>query len=449
MRLLSIFFTIFLLIAAIPEAQAQSGPAIIRDTEIEDTLKVWISPLLKAAELESEGVHIILIQNPDINAFVAGGPNIFIYSGLLEKSENPDEVIGVLAHELGHISGGHLIAMRDALENASYESFLGALLGIGAAIATGDGRAAAAISAGTQSMAQRRFLAHSRLNESSADQAALTFLEKAQVSPVGLVTFMEKLEDEELLPPTQQTEYIRTHPLTRNRLDTLRSGLARSDYKDVKTSARMQDQHDRMRAKLIAFINPEQVPWIYSDRDTSLPAVYARAIAAYRQNRIEEALRLIDDLLDREPDNPYFLELKGQMLKDFGRVQESVSWYEKAVRLHPNAPLIRIDLAHAMMESGNDPARLKKAIDHLNRSRRDEPHSSRIHRLLATAYGRLGQEPQAKLHLAEEALMQRKFAYARRMAEDAQKGLPENSRESLRARDIIHFANQQEENEDR
>lgn len=418
-------------------SQAQNGaaPIIIRDTEIESDFKEWIAPLLKAAGLGTESVNLILVQSPQINAFVAGGSNIFIYTGLIDRSENPDEIIGVLAHELGHIAGGHLVGTRAALERASYESILGMVLGVGAAIATGNSAAANAIIAGTGSMAQGKFLAHSRVNESSADQAALRFLESAQVNPVGLSTFLEKLESEELMPASQQSEYVRTHPLTRDRIDALETKINQSASKNKPLPARWIEQHARMKAKLAGFINPTRVPWIYDDRDTSIPARYARAISAYRQNETAKALKEIDGLIALEPENAYFQELKGQMLVDFGRVQEGIPYYEKAVSLLPDAGLIRIDLAHALLESG--PGGEKKAIEHLDRALRDEPRSTVAHRFLATAYGRTGQEILAKLHLAEEAVLQRKLPYAKRQAEAVLAESAKDSREWIHARDII------------
>lgn len=425
-------------------ARAQSGVTIIRDTEIEGDLKEWAAPVISAAGLEQDGVHIVLVQSPEINAFVAGGPNIFIYSGLLLKSDGPEEVVGVLAHELGHISGGHLVRAQAALDHASYESILGTLLGIGAAIATGEGGAAAAISAGASTMAARRFMAFSRVQESSADQAALSFLQKAGEDPTGLLSFMKKLQDEDLLPADQQTEYTRTHPLTRNRIDALVSGARGSPFIGKSLPPEWKEQHARMKAKLLAFISPEQVAWAYGESDTSVSARYARAIGAWRLNDMKPALSLMDGLLAQEKDNPYFLELKAQMLVGSGQLAQAVPLYERALSLRPGADLIRIDLAHALIESGGtDPKKLDQAVGHLLRARQGEERSSQIYRLLATAYGRMGREPEAQLALAEEALLQRRFDYAKELAERAARGLPEKSREWLRAKDILVFIEQE------
>lgn len=414
-------------------AGAAAPPVIIRDVEIETTLREWITPLLEAAGMDKNSVNLVIVQSPEINAFVAGGANIFIYTGLIERTENPGEVVGVLGHELGHISGGHLIAARTAMERASYESILGMVLGIGVAMATGESGAASTISAGGNTMALRGYLAHTRVQESSADQAALRFFESAHLNPKGIETFFQKLESEELLPMDQQSEYMRTHPLTRDRIDAVRQRAEQSPYINTPLPEAWNEQHKRMLAKLAGFISPTKIPWIYGDRDVSVPALYAKAIAAYRNKEIETALKGADKLIAAEPENPYFQELKGQMLMEFGRVAESVPYYRKAAAALPDAGLIRLALGHALLESGHE----EEAIENLERARQDEPRSSRIYRLLATAYGKLGNENMARLNLAEEAVLQRQIPYARNQAESVLKNAPANSREWLKARDIL------------
>lgn len=424
-------------------AQGRSAPIIIRDTEIEKTLQEWGAPLLQAAGMPPESVNIILVQSPDLNAFVAGGSNIFFFTGLIERTENPGELLGVYAHELGHITGGHLISMQGALERASFESILGMVLGIGAAIATGSGEVASAVVMGSSSMAQRRFLSHSRINESAADQAAMSFLERAGKDPSGMGSFLSKLESEELLPAHQQSEYVRTHPLTQNRIQAVQARAKKSPHYGQGWPQDWVEQHARMKAKIIAFTNPGRVPWVYSDSDLSVSAQYARTVAAYRENNIDRAIKTIDALIELEPDNPYFLELKGQMLVDFGRIEQAVPYYRQAVSLLPDAPLIRIAYAHALMQSSNGQSALNEVIENLHRALVVEKRSGYANRLLATAYGRSGREDIAKVYLAEEALLQRNFDYAKRQAESALQTLDTNSREGIKARDIVVFVDSQ------
>ncbi len=433
---------VFAVMAGVSAAQAGNGsaPVVVRDTEIEAMIKEWTTPVVEAAGLTPDQINIILVQNDAVNAFVAGGPNIFVYTGLLDKTENPGEVVGVVAHELGHIRGGHLIRMHGAFENASYGSLLGTLLGLGAAVLTGDGGLGTAVAAGASSMAQRNLLSFSRVQESSADQAALSYMEGAEINPVGLKSFMEKLKNQELLPTSQQDEYVRTHPLTSNRIEALSAGYKKSAMREKVFPTAWVDQHARMLAKLKGFIHPEQVAWDYNDRDQSLPVRYARAIALYRQDHVNEALAAVDGLLAAEPDNPFFLELKGQMLMEFGRVREALPVYKRSVTLYPQGALIRTAYAHALIETaGHDRAQLEEAVTQLKRVQPDEPRSLLVHHLLATAYGRMGQEPPAKLHLAEEALLKGNKDYAARLAKVALEGLPEGSGSWLRAQDILTY----------
>lgn len=428
----ALFLTVMAFFVVIP-VRAAEAPIIIRDTEIEEIFKGWLAPLLKAAEIDKDGVKIVIVQSPQINAFVAGGANIFIYTGLIDRTENPGEIVGVLAHELGHITGGHLVAARTAMQRASYESILSMVLGVGVAMATGESGAASTIGAGGSSMAMRGYLAHSRVQESSADQGAMRFFETAQLSPKGLGTFFEKLESEEMLPTDQQSEYMRTHPLTRDRIDAVQQRAAQSPYLDKPFPAEWAEQHKRMKAKLAGFINPNQIPWIYDDRDHSIPADYARSIAAYRNHDVQPALSGADQLIAAEPENPYFQELKGQMLMDFGRIKEALPYYQKAAKILPDAGLIRLSLGHALLETGDN----QGAIENLERAQQDEPRSSRIFRLLATAYGKMGNENMARVNLAEEAILQRQVPYAKSQAESVLKNAPANSREWLKAKDIL------------
>lgn len=434
---------IFASSATLAFARSQQNRVVIRDTEIEDTISEWMQPIFQAAGVDPNAVHIVLVQNDQLNAFVAGGANIFVYTGLIEKTENPGELIGVLAHEMGHISGGHLIRTRDALERASYESMIGTILGIGAAIASGDSGAVPALTLGSASMAQRRLLAHSRVQESSADQAALSFMEKAKLNPSGLASFMVKLKSEILMPQDQQSEYVLTHPLVEDRIEAMQTRIQASAYKNKPFPAKWTQEHARMKAKLLGFINPGQVAWTYDDRDKSITAQYARAIAAYRNNQVSESLKIIDDLIAQEQDNPYFLELKGQMLVDYGRGSEAIAYYQHAVEILPNAPLLRIAYGHTLIETASEGkkanADLQKAVTQIERALIDEPRSSQAHRLLATAYGRMGQEPLAKIHLAEEAVLQRNFPYAKEQAESVLKSANKSSKEAIMAKDVLSF----------
>ncbi len=428
------------------DASSAESRIVIRDTEIENTIRSWSADVIAAAGMSPDQVNIILIQNQDLNAFVAGGSNIFLYTGLIEKTETPEELVGVIAHELGHISGGHLSRTSEVMGNASFEAIVATLLGVGAAIATGDGGAAAAGAKIGQATAMNKFLAYSRVQESSADQAGFRFLDNAGVNPEGLVSFLEKLSSQELLPASQQSAFARTHPMSRDRIEALQARLPNAKSRNASSPASWREDHARMKAKLTSFITPQQVVYAYPDRNQSIAAQYARTIAAYRTNKVEAALKGADRLIAAEPKNPYFHEIKGQMLFDFGRVREAAASYQKASDLAPGSGLIRTALAQAQIESaGKDPAKLEAAIANLKRAQQDEPRSSQVKRLLATAYGRLGKQPQARVYLAEEALLQGRAREARSMASSAMKSLPPGSVELQRARDVINAIDQRPE----
>lgn len=450
------FLTVFamgssILTATFP-ADAQSSPNIIRDTEIEETIKEWTKPLIIAAGLEPSAVNFVLVQDDEINAFVAGGQNVFIYTGLIEKTRNPGELIGVVAHELGHIRGGHLVRMREEMENASYEAILGMVLGLGAAIASGDGGAAAAGSMAGQSQAMNSFLAFSRVQESSADQSAIFEFNQAHMNPTGFQSFMEQLQGQELLPSSEQSKYVRTHPLTRDRIEAIEGGVAKSPYKDVPWPVAWTEEHARIIAKLTGFITPGKVAFQYDDRDHSIAANYARTIAAYRQSQVDKSLRMMDDLLKAEPENPYFHELKGQMLLDYGRVPESIASLKKAVALKQDAPLIRVLYAQGLIadsRNGQNKSELKEAIVQLEHIQSDEGRTPKVQHLLAMAYGYNGQEAEAQLHLADEAALTGNFREARRLAESAAGQMKKGSRSWLRAQDILSYINVADKDKDK
>lgn len=420
-------------------AASDSGQVIIRDTEIEKDIRTWTNGVMNAAGMQSSQVNIILIQSTDVNAFVAGGANIFIYTGLIDLSDNVGQVVGVIAHELGHIAGGHLSRTGEVGKNASFEAMIGALVGIGAAIATGDSSAAAAGITIGQSQAMNKFLAFSRVQESSADQAGFRFLTGAGLSPQGLPTFLEKLGSQELLPASQQSPFVRTHPLSRDRIEALQHKVDDSPLKLKPFPSDWNEQYARAKAKLLGFTSPLQVTYKYPSSDNSIAAQYARAISAYRLNQMAPAIQKTDALIQAEPKNPYFYELKGQILYEFGKAALSVEPYQKAVLYAPDSGLIRTMLAQSLIESaGQNTEKLQSAIDHLKRAEKDEPRSTQIKRLLATAYGRMGKEPEARVYLAEEALMHGNKKEAARMADVTLKQLPPNSPEALRAQDIIN-----------
>ncbi len=436
-----LFCVILLLLGPLlPQRAAADQLQLIRDAEIENTIRTYATPLFQAAGLSPQGIRLYLVNDRALNAFVAGGLNLFINTGLLIETEDPGEVIGVIAHETGHIAGGHLARSGAALEQTYATLIATYLLSLGAALATGEGGLGAAVLSGGQDIALRSLLQYTRTQENSADQAAVSLLRATRQSPRGLMEFMEKLSGQEVLLTSNQDPYLRTHPLTQNRVDFLREALRESPYANKAPDEQLVQMHKRMRAKLIGFLNPlNQVLRSYPTSDASLPARYARAIAYYRVPDIDRALAEINALLLEKPNDPYFRELKGQMLLEHGRVAEAVPEYQAAVQVLPGSAQIRQALAKA--EIALDTREMDQAaLENLNVTLAQEPNNAAAWRLAAIAHGRLGDQAMTALSLAEAALARGHYAEARDRAEHAAGALPENTAPWLRAQDVKNEA---------
>jgi len=440
------------MLAALTGHSAQSRaqrPSLILDTETEDIIRIYASPIFKAANLKGSDVKIFIVKDNSLNAFVAGGQKLFINTGLIINSDSPGQIIGVIAHETGHIAGGHLSRIHDALSKSTGPAILGLLLGGAAAVVSGRGDVGAAIIAGGQNAALRNFLAYNRTQEASADHAAISYLEKTEQSARGLLNFMEKLGDQELLSPAQQDPYVRSHPLTRNRMATLANHIETSKFSDQPETERFTALHRRMKAKLFAFLNPYgRTIRIYKTNDPSLESRYARAIAEYRRTNLEPALKLINGLIAEHPQDPYFHELKGQMLFENGQIIESIRAYGTAAQILPDAPLIRRDLARAQIEA-NDPKLLNAAIANLEIALSRDRESASNWRFLAIAHGRNGDQGRSYLALGEEALLRGKPPVARFQAGRAKNLYKRGSREWLQAEDILLAADDLERTQKR
>lgn len=433
--------------AALPQPAAAQGASLtlLRDQEIENTLHTYSRAIFEQAGLSPQTVRFILVQNDALNAFVAGGQNIFLHTGLILETDTPDELAGVIAHETGHIASGHLFRMREAVEDARMQALIAQVIGVAAAIGTRSGEALAAATTAGVTLAQQGFLRHSRIQESAADQAGLRYLQDARLPVEGLARFMEKLSSQELLPESQQSEYVRTHPLTRDRIDFLQDAISKQ-RRAGSTPPEWTELHERMKAKLTGYLFPERA--VRDTRDT-ISAKYGRAIALYRRAQTRDALALIDQLIAAEPKNPWFYELKGQILFEGGRIEEAIPSYARAVEFAPASGLIRTAYAHALMESREKTAaRTEQAVAELNRAQRSEPRSPHIQRLLATAYGRLGKEGLSRLSLAEQAALRGDVQTARREATLAQRHLPEKSAAWLRAQDILDLIGKNDKKKD-
>lgn len=437
MRLLFKISVITLAIGLATGTTAQArNLSYIRDTEIENAIRYYSAPIFEAAGLDVQTVRIHLVNDQRLNAFVAGGQRIFIHTGLLTEADDASQVIGVIAHETGHITGGHLAQFEQIRESAQAQQLATMLLGIPLALATGRGDvAAASITLGTH-IGQRSFLQYTRAMEQSADQAAVSFLDEAKISARGLLVFFEKLKRNEALYSADQNPYTRSHPLTDDRMTFVRHHVQISRYSDNALADEYKLLHDRVRAKLRGYLLPsDQVASLYPASDTSVPARYARAISLMRQHKFEEALAATDRLISESPKDPFFHELRGDVLFDAGRMQDAVEAFGDAIDILPWAAMIRQSRARAYIELGSDDD-LEKAVDDLKEAVRYEPWSTFNWRLLATAYGRLDDQGNTALALAEEAIRQNKKDQAKTLSKRAMDQLPQGSPGWLRAQDI-------------
>ena len=409
--------------------------AFIRDAEIETTIRNYATPLFTAAGLDADAVQVYLVNDRALNAFVAGGMNLFINTGLLMRVESPNQLIGVIAHETGHIAGGHLARTEDALRDANAATILSYVLGAAAAVA-GSGDAAMAIIVGGQSIGRQNFLQYSRTQERSADQFAVTTLDRTDQSSRGLLEFLEILGDQDVLTTSQQAQYARTHPLARDRVIFIRNHVAGSRSSDVEDTAENVTAFLRMQAKLRGFLDPtSRVLKRYPKTDTSVEARYARSVAYYRRVDIPNALAEVDSLIAEDPADPYFHELKGQILFENGRILEAAVSYRAAVDRLPGSPLLRVGLARALIEAG-DPAMLGAARDHLETAVSLNHDNATAWRLLSIVYGRSDDPGRSALASAEHALLVGRYKDAIRFADRADNFLPFGSPSQLRVEDI-------------
>lgn len=429
-------------------AQQQQGKqtlSIIRDAETEELLREYTKPILQAAGLGKQKIDVVIINDRVFNAFVADGRRIFVNIGALTDSLTPNQIIGVLAHETGHIAGGHLARRREQLAHAQTASIVAMLLGAGAMVAgsgrgnSSIGQAAPGLLMAPQDMIRRTMLSYVRSQEESADRAAVKFLNATHQSPKGMVETFQRFANDSLFLSSRVDPYLQSHPMPRDRVANLETLAKQSPYYAKLDPPQLQARHDLMRAKLFAFTDPFGTTMRrYPLSNNSLPARYARAIATYRFGSIESAQAQIDALIATQPGNPYFHELKGQALLEAGRAREAIPPLRKAMTLSHNNPLIQILLGQALVQS-NDPALTDDAIRELRVALQKEPTASVGYRELAIAFARKGDQPNADLYSAQAAFNQGDYRTARQLAARAQKSFPAGSPGWLRSDDIVNF----------
>ena len=417
-------------------AQDEDAVTILRDTEIEEILHQDTDPVFVAAGLDPKTVKIILLGTKEINATTSTGPTIMVNTGLILEAETPNQLIGVLAHETGHAAGGHIARSDEGMKSALRTFLLTMGLGIAAAVA-GRPDAGAALMYNANYFATLNYLGYSRVQESDADQAAITYLERAGESGKGLVEFFDKFRYEEVFDHAHQYPFFQSHPLSSDRIEALQVRASKQAHFDTPDTPEAIDRHKLMIAKIRGFMDPPfQTLTKYKESDTSFPARYARAIAYYKSGETDRSIKAIDALITEKPDDPYLYELKGQVLFEDGKIKESEAPYRKAVELKPNAPLLRILLGQTLA-SEEDKSKLEDAIAQLKRAIDFENDNPDAWQFLARAYDEKGDAGMARLATAEQNYALGQLKDARVFAMRAREMLPKNTPQWRRATDIV------------
>ena len=426
-----------------PAQDIPKGLPLIRDAETEQLLREYTQPVLRAAGLAQQNIHVAIINDRTFNAFVIDAKRIFVNAGALMQSQTPNQIIGVLAHETGHIAGGHLSKLRAELANAQTAMILGLLLGVGAMVAGArsgsvGGNPAVALLA-PQSMAMHSILAYQRQQEEQADRAGVKFLTATGQSTKGMYDTFKRFANENLFATQTVDPYVQSHPMPAERVAALEEIAHTSPYWSKLDPPELQARHDLMRAKLYGFLDrPDTVLRRYPPSDTSLPARYARAISTYRHGDMRDAIAQIDGLIQAQPGNPYFYELKGQALLEGGRAVEAIAPLRRAISLAPSPALMQVLLAQALIAT-NQPSLAEEAINDLRAALARDPDIADGYEYLAMAYGRKGDLAQADLASAQSAFTRGDWKTARQLATRAKARFPVGAPGWVKADDIASF----------
>ncbi len=417
-------------------AQPAAAQSLLRDAETEAFFRDAAKPLIIAAQLDPKSVDIVLLQDKSINAFVAGGQRVYVHSGLIAEADNVGQLQGVIAHELGHVAGGHVISIGEGVKVATGISLLSLVLGA-AAMAAGAGEAGAAIMQMGQAAAQGKFLSFSRTQEATADQAGAKYMNAAGISGAGTIAFFKKLQNMEFrysIP--QDNGYARTHPLNGERIAALENVFVASSAWKKPDDAKLEARFERIKAKLVGFTEDKnRVLTLYPESDQREPALYARAYGWHRAGYPDRSAREVEKLVAREPHDPYYLELQGQILLETGKPREALTPLRQAVAEAPDQPLIAATLGHALISTedskyfGEAKQLLRTAVN------RDNSNPFAWYQL-GIVYAREGDEPRAALATAERYNLQGEPRLAHRNAEMAMAGIPTGTPDWLRAQDI-------------
>ena len=384
---------------------AQSALAgLIRDTELETGLQTLAAPLMRAAGYAPDAISIRIIIDSSYNAFVAGERVIYIHSGLLLNAQSAEEILGVIAHEIGHLKAGHVPRRDEALRDAGTAGTLAAIAALALAAGGASSDAAVGVMVGGTDQAKRKMLRSFRYDEAVADELGLDYLDKAGISSAGLEQMMRRMAAQRALPESWQSQYYQTHPDSAQRLAVYQDHALQDGHKSASLSADDTNLMNRLVAKLRAYSEPAQSVLRQTAKTDSADAIYSQAIAQYRRGDLAAAITLMDQLSAARPADPFYHEFRGDVLLSMAKPEAAAAAYETALTFRPNSPQILVNLGRALIAT-NDKMRLLRAIEAISAAQKTEPKWAFIHRQLAIAYGRNGDIAAADLALAEEALL--------------------------------------------
>lgn len=422
-------------------ANAQ-GVSLLRDAEIEKFLDDYSRPIFRAAGLNEDSIQILIVNDQTLNAF-AGGRYMGVNTGLLIIAETPNQIEGVIAHEAGHLAGGHTARNDDAIASATRPMLLSLLLAAGA-VAAGAPEAGIGLLGLGQNVGMANYLRYSRGQESTADQSSITYLDRLGHSSKGAIELWSNVRNSQIIRGRKINPFLQTHPLANDRLTALKTRAEASPYYDVSDSPEEIHRLRLIQAKIRGFLNdPNATLRFYPLSDQSEPAHYARAVAYYRQSKIDEALHEIRTLTQGRPDNPYFHELEGQILFEYGRPAEAIAPHAKSIELLPDNALLRINLGRTLLATG-ETANVEQSVTELKRALLLENDNSFGWFELARAYSELGNDVMANLATAESRYHAGAKPDANVFARRAMAGLNKGTPEWRHAADII-LATQPEE----
>ena len=427
-----IFYAYLLILLLFPTISY--GKGILRDAEIERTLKIITLPLLENTKIDQQNFKVLVINDSSMNAFVTSGQYIFIHYGLINKMETVEQLQSVIAHEIGHITGGHYIQRTSDIESARTLAGIGMILSAAAGLVSGDSNIAIGLAAGSQSASKRNFLKHSRTQEASADQAGIKLMAAANINPHAALEVLEIFKGQELLTAKRQDPYIQTHPLNSQRISSILKSLKTLNFKKNEKDKNIDYMYNRMRAKFKGFTEkPFRALQTTNIKKNDELNLYTRAIAYHRLPDLNLAQKEINKLLELKPNDPYYNELKAQFLLETGNPNEAIKYYNRALELEPNELLFNVGLSRALNSIG----KYKSTIKILKNIYDKDPRNGRLLRELAIAYSQNGELGWASLLTAERYALYGKFNDALLHAKRAQSILVPGTIAWLKVEDLI------------